>query len=455
MEASYGILCFIPVIVVIILALITKRTLESLLGGILVGWLIVSGKDFIWSTVDSAINTIADSGTVWLLIVCGLFGSLILLLQKSGGAIAFGNYLGSKAKGEKSSLIITWLLGILIFADDYLNCLVIGSTMKKVTDKYKVSREYLSYVVDATAGPVCILLPFSTWAVYSAGLMEDNGLVAAGEGIKMYIQSIPFIIYPMVALILVPLTILGILPKLGPMKKADNRAKETGVLAPEGSVAMTVPEVQPQEGIKLNLWNFIIPMLVLIAVTIIYDVDLLKGTVAAVIVAILMFLPQKLMTFNEAFDLVVEGFKGMLLPLAIIIAAFMLKDVNDQLGLTPYVIDAVKPYMNGSLLPGLTFLVIGALGFLTGANWGTWAISMPIVIPLAQSAGVSIPLVLGAMWAAGGFGSHACPWGDATVLSSTACGCNNFDHVKTQFPYAMIGGGISFIIYLILGFVMA
>lgn len=454
METNYGILCFIPVLVVIILAIITKRTLISLIGGIFAGWLIVAKQDFLWMTVDSAIKTSSDSGTIWLVVVCGLFGSLTLLIQKSGGARSFGDFLGSKAKGEKSSLLLTWILGIIIFVDDYLNCLVLGSTMKKVTDKYKVCREFLAYVVDSTAGPVCILIPFSTWAVYSAGLLEDNGLAEKGEGIKLYIQSIPYTIYPIVAVIIVLLVIFGIMPRMKPMEAAFKRVRETGQLAPDGSDSIAIKEIDEAEQGNGNMLNFIIPMIVLVAVTWYFDIDLLYGTVAAVMVSIIMFLIQRLMTLYEASEAVFEGFKSMLLPLCIIIAAFMLKDVNDQLGLTNFVIDSVTPYMNKIMLPALTFVIVAGLGFFTGANWGTWAITLPIIIPLAKHVDVNMLLMLGAVWAGGGFGTHMCPWGDAVVLSSAASGCDNIAHVKTQLPFALVGGAFTVIIYIILALIM-
>lgn len=456
MEPSFGVLCFLPVIVVIAVGLMTKRTLLSLICGILTGWIIVSKAGFIWSAVDDLITTAADPGNMWMIVVCGLFGSVTLLLQKSGGARAFGDWLGSKAKGEKSSLILTWILGLLIFVDDYLNCLVIGSTMKKVTDKYKVSREYLSYLVDSTAGPICILLPFSTWAVYSAGLIESNGLTEKGGGIEMYIQSIPFALYPIIAgVIIVPLVILGIVPKFKPLQDSCNRAKETGQLAPAGSENMSMKEIDEAEQGSGNLWNFIIPIVVLIGVTMYYGIDLLYGTVAAVVVAFLMALVQKLMTVAEASKAIFEGFQSMLMPLCIIIAAFMLKNVNDQLGLTDYVINLAMPYMNGALLPAITFFIVAALGFFTGANWGTWAITLPIVIPLAAAADVNMLLLLGAVWSGGGFGTHMCPWGDATVLSSAASGCDNFAHVKTQLPLALTSAIVAFILYIVLGYIMA
>jgi len=239
-----------------------------------------------------------------------------------------------------------------------------------------------------------------------------------------------------------------------PLEAACKRAKETGLLAPEGSKDIAIKEIEDGQQGNGNMWNFIVPMVVLIGVTLYYDIDLLYGTVAAVVVSIIMFMVQKLMTLKEASTAIFEGFQSMLMPLCIIIAAFMLKDVNDQLGLTNFVIDSIMPYMNQNLLPALTFIVVAALGFFTGANWGTWAITLPIVVPLAIAADVNMLLVLGAVWSGGGFGTHMCPWGDATVLSSAASGCDNLAHVKTQLPLAITGALFTIVVYLVLGFIM-
>lgn len=453
MADSYGTLCYVPVILVIVSALISRRSIESLLLGTAVGWILVSGNEFLWNMVDSAVRVTADESTVWVVIVCGLFGSLVAIIEKSGGVQAFGNYLATKAKNEKSSLLLSLVLGLLVFVDDYLNCLVIGSTMREVTDKHKVPREMLAYVIDCTAAPICVLVPVSTWAVYCSGLLENNGLAATGEGLKLYVQTVPFILYPMIAIVVVFLTIIGVIPKLGPMRTVYDCA-HSGKMTSSDYSALSTDDILTDNSKAGHMVDFLLPMAVLVAITIIKDTDLLKGTFAALIVCLLLYLPRKLMRPNEAFDLIIQGFADMIVPIIIIIVAFMLKEVNDCLGLTPYTINAVKPYMNNIMLPALAFLVIACIGFCTGSNWGTWAIALPIVVPLAEAVGVNIPLVLGAMWSGGAFGSHACPWGDATVLASAGAGCDNMAHAKTQLPYAFIGAGATFVIYIIIAAVM-
>lgn len=449
----YGALCLIPVTCVLVSAIITKRSVEPLVFGTIVGWIIISGKDCLWNLGESAVNQAGNYDTMWIIVVCGLFGSIIAVMQKSGGATAFGDFVASKVKTERTTLLAAWFLGVVLFVDDYLNCLVVGSTMRKITDQQKIPRAALAYIVDATAAPMCLLVPVTTWAVYLAGLMEKNGIAAAGEGLKMYVTVIPYILYSIVALLLTLLFALKVLPLFGPMKESYRIAKETGVTQ-SGSSSILYQDVEPTEGIKLSMIDFFLPIIVLIGVTIYYDIDLLRGLVATVIVCLFLYIPRKKMTLMEFFDMLIEGSKTMVVPLLVVVTAFMLLEVNDILGLTDYIINALTPYMSGILFAAVVFFVQAMLGFFTGSNWGTWAITMPIVIPLAEVAGVPTVLALGALFSGGGFGSHACPYGDATVLASAGSGIDNIDHVKTQLPYCFLGCAISIIGYIIISIFM-
>ena len=205
----YGSVSLIPAVSVLVLALITKRTFEALVGGTLIGFLILNKQDFFGAFISSSLNVMADATIGWIILVCGLFGSLIALLVKSGGSIAFGNFIARYVKSKKSALFTTWLLGLVIFIDDYLNALTVSAAMKKVTDKFRVSREMLAYVVDSTAAPVCVLVPFSTWAIFVSGLLEKSEAAEAGKGLSVYITAIPYMVYGWVALLIVPLVALS------------------------------------------------------------------------------------------------------------------------------------------------------------------------------------------------------------------------------------------------------
>jgi len=448
----WGLLSLLPTLTVVLLALITKKTFEALVGGSLVGFLIVFQQNFFLEFTDSLLRVMQDPTIAWVVLVCGLFGSLIYLLAQTGGTNAFSGFLLKYVKNRRSALLATWLLGISIFIDDYLNALTVGTSMKKVTDRFKVPREMLAYVVDSTAAPICVLIPLSTWAIYISGLLESEGVVAAGEGLTGYLQAIPYITYGWVAALLVPLVAVNIIPPLGAMKQAESRAA-TGVLIPPNSesISLEIPENVSDKVPKLSY--FVLPILVLIGTTVFFNIDALKGIVFTLIFTVLFFTVRRVMTFTQAMEGVFDGFKTMLYALAIVVMSFVLKEVNDQLGLTQYVIETVSPLISREYLPLISFVSLALITFATGSFWGVYAISLPIIIPLAQSIGVDIWLSIGAVISAGAFGSHACFYGDATVLSASATQCNNMAHVMTQLPYTLMAGAATSIIYLVLGHV--
>ena len=453
---NYGIVSLMPAFSVLVLALVTKRTLEALIGGTLLGFIILEKQAFFGAFVSASLKVMGDETIGWIILVCGLFGSLIALLVKSGGALAFGNFLIRFVKNRKSALLTTYLLGLVIFIDDYLNALTVSSAMKKVTDKFRVSREMLAYVVDSTAAPVCVLVPFSTWAIFVAGLLEKSEAAETGQGLSVYISAIPYMVYGWVAILIVPLVALSLIPVFGPMKKAEQRAAETGEVVPPGTGKIAALEDDVAEAAKANprLHNFLIPIILLIFSTWYFGVDALKGVVVAIVAASLMYVVQRLLSMNEIFDTIIEGFKTMVFPLAIVVVSFMLKEVNDGLGLTSYVIETVRPLMSGSMLPVVTFLSLSVITFATGSFWGVYAVSLPIVIPLALAMDANLALAIGAVISSGAFGSHSCFYGDSTVLSATGCGCKPIDHALTQIPYALVTAGITSVIFIVLGVVV-
>lgn len=449
---SYGWLCLVPTIVVLLIALKTHKTFEALLGGSVVGMLILHQESFFTGFTGSLQAVMIDPTIGWIILVCGLFGSLIQLIIKTGGTYAFAQLLSKHIHGPKRALFVTWLMGMVIFIDDYLNALTVGNAMKKLTDKFGVSREMLAYVVDSTAAPICVLIPLSTWSIYVSGLLETTGAAEVGQGLVTYIGAIPFMAYGWVSVFMVPLVIMRIVPPLGAMKKAELRVKTTGLLAPSNSPADT-QEIEDTS--NNSVWDFLLPIMVLIGVTIIADIDALQGVVASIaFIWLYQTIFRKKLSWVQAIEESFAGFKTMISALAIIIMSFVLKDVNDGLGLTQFVVDAVLPIMNKAWLPAIAFIMLAAITFATGSFWGVYAISLPIIIPLAQQMGVHPQLVIGAVISAGAFGSHACFYGDATVLSASATGCNNMAHALSQLPYALLSAAISTAIFIVLGFVM-
>lgn len=457
---SFGWLSLVPTLCVLIIAFTTKRTIESLLAGAVIGFILLEKQNFFSATVDSLLGVMVNPTIGWITLVIIFFGGFIALLVKSGGALAFGSFVSSRIKSKKGALLTTWLMGLIIFVDDYLNALTIGTAMKNVTDKHRTSREYLAYIIDSTAAPICVLVPLSTWAVFASGLFEENGVVAEGMGGAAYLQTIPFVLYGWIAVLVVLLSIIGIIPKFGPMKKAEIRAETTGVCIPKGSSSVEIvsdevaASMDESSRVKPRMINFLVPIAVLIFYTWYSEIDLLQGVIVAVIVTIAMLYVQRIMGLKELFDTFIEGSKPMVYIIMMFVASYMLVDANDQLGLTPFVIEEAKPLMSGAFLPVVAFLTLSTVAFATGAIWGIYAITFPIIIPLADAVGADLWLSLGAVISAGAFGSHACPYGDSTILSATATGIDPMTHVVTQMPYVLLSGAITAVFYLVLGFVM-
>jgi Na+/H+ antiporter NhaC len=432
----------LPALVTVVTAILSRRPIESLLAGVFVGLLMLEPAAALSNFSSILLDVMMDETIAWIIIVCGLMGSLITLLMRVGAANAFSRALSSKAKDSKSALLYTWLLGLVVFIDDYLNALAVGSSMRKVTDKFKVSREMLAYVVDSTAAPICVLVPVSTWAVFYAGLFMDSGYAESGQGMALYISAIPYMVYPIVAVLLVPLVVNGTVPALGMMKAAEQRAAD-GIAPQLADEASEQSDANSDTHNRVQIYHFVLPIVALLGFSIWYDLDVQIGVIMSVAVTIIMFGTQRLMAWTQMFDAVIDGIKIMLPALTMVVMAFVFKEVNDQLGLATFVITNVAPLMTPITLPALTFITMALIAFATGSSWGVFAIAIPIILPLADSVGVSIPLAIGALISASTFGSHACFYSDSTVLAAQGSGCDVMDHALTQIPYALIAGAIS------------
>ena len=440
----------IPTLIVLLTAIITHRPVASLIIGVISGILLHSPSNLLSSFSDISIEVMQDPQIAWVIIVCGLMGSLFYLLIATGGVEAFTHAMSRHANTRNKSLLITWLLGLAMFLDDYLNAIVIGNSMKKVTDKFKVSRSMLAYIVDSTAAPTCVLVPLSTWAVYFSVILESTEYVSIGEGIKYYISAIPYMFYPIIALILVPFVATGRFPLFGPMKKEElmvrNKKKE--------ELKIEDSEPNNRRGSNASIWNFILPILMLIAISWFYEIDLLKGIISTLLIIIPVMLVLKIIDMNRAFDAILEGFKIMIPPLMIVVAAFMFKNINDQIGLPQYVIETMKPLLSPQLFPVIVFISMAFMSFATASNWGIYVIIIPIVMPLGVALDVPIPLIIGSVLSASSFGSHACFYTDATVLAAQASGVDTMKHALTQIPYALVAALIASLAYIVFAFVV-
>ncbi len=463
--SKLGALSLLPAIFLIVYIFATKRILEALVLASLIGYVMVSRPETmgegIWAVnilnnfSSGLLDVMMDEDIAWLIIVCGFMGSIIALIEKSGGSYAFGEWIATKAKTKTSSLMWTWVLGIVIFIDDYLNSLTVGSCMTSLTDKHKVPREFLSYIVDSTAAPLCVIIPISTWAVFCSRILETNGWAPAGEGLLYFVKTIPYNFYGWIAAIVVPLVILGVIPIFGPMKEAFHRVAQGGPLAPPGSEKIDI-KAGKNNIVPTNpkMYNLFVPIVILVASTIILDFDMQMGVIVTLGLMFIMYMFQGAMTAEEFTDVALEGLKNMIMPLLLMVLAFLFAEVNEQIHFTYYVITSATKIMTPQLMPLIVFIALAITEFITGTNWGMYIIALPIVIPLAQNIGCDVTLAVSAVLSAGVFGSHICFYSDATVITSSATGCNNFDHALTQAPYGLLCAVISALCFVVAGFVM-
>ena len=290
--------------------------------------------------------------------------------------------------------------------------------------------------------------------MFFAGLIVANGIAPEGEGLDTYISAIPYMLYAWVAVLLVPLVIYGIIPSLGPMRHAENRAQTTGETVPPDAlhIERVNESIQPRADITPRISMFVVPMVLLVLATLYFDKDFLVGIYITLGCTSIYIIATRMMGMHDTFDTIIDGFKTMIEPLGVLVAAFILKDVNDVLGLAEYVVTTMQPLLTPESLPAVVFASMALVSFMTGSNWGVFVIVLPIVTALTNNLGADITLVIGATLSASTFGSHACFYSDATVLTAQASGCTPMQHALTQIPYALIAAAISIAGFLMLAY---
>lgn len=464
----------VPPIVAIVLALITKEVYSSLFIGILVGGLFYSGFSFEGTLVhifsDGFGAVLSDSYNVGILIFLVLLGALVALMNKAGGSAAFGHWAKKRIKSRAGAQFATMCLGILIFIDDYFNCLTVGSVMRPVTDEHKVSRAKLSYIIDATAAPVCIIAPISSWAAAVAGFVEGE------DGFSIFCRAIPYNYY---ALLTITMMIVIILMKIdfGPMRRHELNAINNGDIFSETENEKKVSQEETVLNAKGKVIDLVIPIIVLIVCCVIgmiysggfFDganlidafsgcdasVGLALGSIVAIILTIIIYLIRRVLTFKECMDCLPEGFKAMVPAILILSFAWTLKAMTDSLGAAEFVAALVEGSAGAfmSLLPAIIFLIGCGLSFATGTSWGTFGILIPIVVDVFPNDPTMMIIAISACMAGAVCGDHCSPISDTTIMASAGAQCNHVSHVSTQLPYAMTVAAVSFVTYIIAGFV--
>lgn len=456
---DYGLISVLPVLTILVVAVTTRRTLFAMVCGLSMGALILAGglTGFMGMWFNYLYVSMTNETLQWLVLVIVMFGMLIMLFERSGAVTDFGRWAGKFIKTKKQALMGTFLLGVIIFLDDYLNNLAVGTTMKGITDKLKIPRTQLAYVVNSVAAPVCILIPLSSWAVYFGALLENEGVVGAnGTGMGAYISAIPLTFYGWLAIVVVLLQIFGIIPKLGAIKKDTLRAEATGDVFPEGTdlSLIHVSEGHEEEHNNAKPIAFLIPLAVMIAVTLLTGVDVLMGAISGVAIAVLLYAVTKRLSIRELLTSCFDGVISMGFVLILSVLAFAVQAANTDLMLAEYVIHITVPIMKGAFLPAAVFLVCAVYAYTTGCFWDLAAIILPIVVPLAVAMGVDPILASAAVFSGAAFGSNTCLYGDGVILCSQGCQIKAVELMVATLPYALIAGGGSFILYIIAGFIM-
>ena len=470
----------LPPIVAIGLALITKEVYSSLFIGILAGGLLYSGFSFTGTIehvfVDGMIGQLSDSWNVGILIFLVVLGTMVMLMNRAGGSAAFGRWSTEHVKTKVGAQLATIALGVLIFIDDYFNCLTVGSVMRPVTDKHNISREKLAYLIDATAAPVCIIAPISSWAA------AVTGFVDGANGLTLFIRAIPYNFYAMLTVAMM-LTLTFAKFDYGPMKKAEAERKLGGVNDPEPFSAMTGADDQPEPPVspKGKVIHLVLPIIALIVCCVIgmiytggffegesfvdafsnsdASVGLVYGSVVALLITIIFYLCTKVLSFRECMNALPEGFKSMVPAILILTFAWTLKAMTDSLGAAEYVASQVeKVAANGalmSLLPAFVFLIGVFLSFATGTSWGTFGILIPIVVSVfgGNMDNELMIIAISACMAGAVCGDHCSPISDTTIMASAGAQCEHIRHVSTQLPYALTCAAVSLVSYVIAGFI--
>ena len=463
-------LSLLPPVIAIALALITKEVYSSLFIGILVGGLLYSNFSFEGTILhvfsDGIVASLSDSYNVGILIFLVILGTMVCLMNKAGGSAAFGRWAQKNIKTRAGAQLASIVLGCLIFIDDYFNCLTVGSVMRPITDKHNVSRAKLAYLIDATAAPICIIAPISSWAAAVAGFAEE------GQGLNLFIRAIPYNFYALLTIVMmVGLVVLNV--DFGPMGKFEKNAQENGDLfSGSNPYAMLDDEIDESKGTVMDLVLPIVVLVVCCVVGMIYSggffsgesfidafsnsdasVGLMLGSAFGLVFAFLYYFIRKSMSFKEMMGCIPEGFKAMVPAILILTFAWSLKGMTDSLGAKFFVRDFVRTSATGvqMLLPVIVFVIGCLLAFATGTSWGTFGILIPIVQNVFSMDNPLAIICISACMAGAVCGDHCSPISDTTIMASAGAQCDHVNHVSTQLPYAISCAVISGLSYILAG----
>ena len=466
----------LPPVVAIALALITKEVYSSLFIGIVVGAVLYGGGN-VERTILHAfgddnggfVSVLTDSYNVGILIFLVILGTIVAMMNKAGGSAAFGQWASEHIKTKVGAQLATILLGVLIFIDDYFNCLTVGSVMRPVTDKHNVSRAKLAYLIDATAAPVCIIAPVSSWAAAVSGFVKGE------DGLTLFVRAIPYNFYAILTIVMM-VTMVLLKVEFGPMAKHEKNA-DNGDLFSMGDRTQNIQEDE-QGSSKGKVIDLVIPILCLVVCCVIgmiytggffkgenfitafsnsdASVGLAIGSFFGLVITIVLYVIRRVLPFKNCMDCLVDGFRAMVPAILILTMAWTLKSMTDALGAKEFVAMSMKSVAGDfiSLLPAVIFLVACFLAFATGTSWGTFGILIPIVVAVFEGSNYELMIIsISACMAGAVCGDHCSPISDTTIMASAGAECDHVNHVSTQLPYAIVAAVVSFFSFIIAGFV--
>ena len=465
----------VPPVVAIGLALITKEVYSSLFIGVLMGGILYSGFSFEGTIThifeDGMISVLSDSYNVGILIFLVILGAMVCLMNRAGGSAAFGQFAADHIKGRVGAELATILLGCLIFIDDYFNCLTVGSVMRPVTDKFKVSRAKLAYLIDATAAPICIIAPISSWAAAVTGFVEGE------DGFSIFVRAIPYNFYAILTIVMMIGMVL-LRTEFGSMKFHEKNALKGDLYTTPGRPYDT--EKQPEVSVRGTVLDLLIPIISLIICCMIgmlytggffsgedfvtafsqsdASLGLTMGSFFGLLITIGLYQVRRVLKFSECMACIPEGFKSMVPAIMILSFAWTLKAMTDSLGADVYVATVVASSARSLLnfLPAIIFVVGCFLAFATGTSWGTFGILIPIVVAVFENSNPDLMIIsISACMAGAVCGDHCSPISDTTIMASAGAQCEHVNHVTTQLPYAVTAAVVSFVSYIIAGFVQS
>ncbi|MDZ7643047.1 MAG: Na+/H+ antiporter NhaC family protein [Woeseiaceae bacterium] len=460
---AVGAWSLVPASVAIVLAFVTRNTVFSLAVACIVG-VFIAGDGLLGfpNLLKRALGTESFS---WIFLLELFIGVTIAFFQRTGAIRNFSAWVESLNMTRVRVQVAAWIMGMFVFFSDYFSPLFVGSTMRTLSDRYRISREKLAYIADSTSAPVSVIVPITGWAVFIAGLLIGMGPIADdSEAIVVFIRSIPYNVYALLAVVMVGLIVTRIVPEFGPMKAAETRAQSEGKVLRDGAqplMSRELTEIEPFDGVRTSLfWNFVLPVLIVVGVAVgsfattgsalTMEAFLLSSIVAAIVMRI------QGVPLADIMDTATNGIKGVMPAIIILAFAYALNELSANLGTADYIVAQTEGWLTPGLLPALTFLIAGTIAFATGTSWGTFAIMVPIAVPLAFAfSGQQLePVVFATVAAVAGggvFGDHCSPLSDTSILASTGAASDHIDHVKTQMPYAIVVGVVSVAVYLLLG----